>query len=133
MVQNYQMLTNEQRAELEALGPENVRQKQMLGGRGRGAAVPGFKCGDITRGDIEDWLAEKYVEETCVQKSTLMGEDCRMGRHYRGDRNHHHRHRDNLGHDLVVEVKSSSACRKSPGDLAGDPIEMDGSRGLLIF
>jgi hypothetical protein len=33
--------------------------------------IPGFKCEDITRGDIEDWLAEKSAEETAQQSATL--------------------------------------------------------------
>jgi hypothetical protein len=53
------MLTDEQRAELETLAPAMVRLKLLQGGAGRGASIPGFKCGDITRGYIEDWLAEK--------------------------------------------------------------------------
>jgi hypothetical protein len=65
------MLDQNQRAELEALGAPNVRMKLGAVGHGRGASIPGFKCGDITRGDIEDWLAEKYVAEVDVQKSTL--------------------------------------------------------------
>jgi hypothetical protein len=44
-------LTPEQRAGLEALGPEVVRQRYFL------------------RGDVEDWLAEK--EGLPVQRSTL--------------------------------------------------------------
>src|ERR1700692_1614307 len=56
------MLTDEQRTELETLAPAMVRLqllKRGQGGAGRGASSPGFKCGDITRGYIEDWLAEK--------------------------------------------------------------------------
>jgi len=64
-------LSREQRAELNALGPDNVRQKLFESGAGRGALVRGFRCGDIGRGDIEDWLAEKYVEETAMQRGTL--------------------------------------------------------------
>ena len=42
-------------------------------GPGRGAAVSGFKSAPlgINRGDIEDWLAEKHVEEATQRKSTL--------------------------------------------------------------
>jgi hypothetical protein len=69
-------LTPEQRAELEALGPENVREKLSLSRPGRGAAVAGFKtghfsAGDLTRGDIEDWLAEKHVEDAAIRNSIL--------------------------------------------------------------
>jgi len=46
-------LTAVQRTETEALGPENVRLKLMYAGAARGADVPGFRCGSITRGTIE--------------------------------------------------------------------------------
>lgn len=69
------MLTNEQRAELEALGPETVRAKLIQPGAGRGADLSGFKTGilggHLTRGDVEDWLADKHIEEARVQNSTL--------------------------------------------------------------
>jgi hypothetical protein len=68
------MLNNEQRAELEALGPETVRIKLMQGGADKGAAVPGFTTGpyrSLTRSDIEDWLAEKNTERLSVQHRTL--------------------------------------------------------------
>jgi hypothetical protein len=64
-------LTAEQRAELEASGPATVRLKLTQYGAGRGASISGFKCGDITRGDIEDWLVEKNIEETALQQGTL--------------------------------------------------------------
>lgn len=71
------MLTAEQRAELEALGAENVRIKLIHGGAGRGADVPGFKTGrngggNLTRGDVEDWLAGKHTQEESRQNSTLL-------------------------------------------------------------
>jgi hypothetical protein len=47
-------LTAVQRAELEALRPEYVRLKLMYAGPGRGADVPGFRCGSIMRGTIEN-------------------------------------------------------------------------------
>jgi hypothetical protein len=53
------MLTDERRTELETLAPAMVRLKLLQGGAGRGASIPGFKCSDIARGYIEDWLAEK--------------------------------------------------------------------------
>src|SRR6266404_3414497 len=52
-------LSREQRAELESRGADNVRQKLFESGSGRGAVVRGFKCGEIERGEVEDWLAEK--------------------------------------------------------------------------
>jgi hypothetical protein len=63
-------LTDKQRAELEALGPETVRFKLLQGGPGKSAAVPGFDHA-VTRGDAEEWLAEKWAEEVSVQHSTL--------------------------------------------------------------
>jgi len=64
-------LTDVQHAELETIGASSVRFKLLQGGPGRGASISGFKCGDITRGDIEDWLIEKNVEETALQRGTL--------------------------------------------------------------
>ena len=66
-------LTPEQRAELELLGPDLVRQKLLGVGTGRGAAVSGFKGAEdyLLRGDIEDWLSEKHSEDFRVQRSTL--------------------------------------------------------------
>jgi hypothetical protein len=55
-------LTGAQRTELDKLATATVRVKLLQGGPGRGASISGFKCGDITRGDIEDWLAEKDEE-----------------------------------------------------------------------
>src|SRR5664279_3893422 len=57
-------LTREQRTELEGLTPATVRLMLLQGGPGRGAAISGFKCGDITKGDIDDWLIEKSVSST---------------------------------------------------------------------
>jgi hypothetical protein len=68
-------LKPEQRAELEALGPDTVRIKLIAGNPGRGADVFGFKTGIeggcLTRGDVEDWLIEKRVEE-----ATMVGARC---------------------------------------------------------
>jgi hypothetical protein len=64
-------LSNEQRAELEGLAPATVRLMLLQGGPGRGASISGFKCGDITKGDIDDWLIEKNIEEAAIQRGTL--------------------------------------------------------------
>jgi hypothetical protein len=56
---------------LEHLGAASIRFKLTQHGSGRGASISGFKCGDITRGDIEDWLAEKNAEETAQQSAIL--------------------------------------------------------------
>lgn len=59
-------------AELEALGPEPVRQKLLNVGVAPGTAVKGFKTASyLLRGDIEDWLAEKRSEDIRVQRRTL--------------------------------------------------------------
>ncbi len=65
------MLTPQQCDELEAFGPENVRAKLATQGEGRDASIMGFKCGEITRGDIEDWLAEKNTQEKKMQERIL--------------------------------------------------------------
>jgi hypothetical protein len=65
------MLTRAQRDELEEQGAQNVRFKLASYGGGRGAAIGGFRCGDINRGEIEDWLAEKYQREAAQQRSTV--------------------------------------------------------------
>jgi hypothetical protein len=67
----HEMLTTEQRAELEHHGAVSIRFKLTQHGAGRSAAISGFKCGDITRGDIEDWLAEKSAEEAAQQSAIL--------------------------------------------------------------
>jgi hypothetical protein len=65
-------LTREQRAELEGLGPELVRQKLLGAGVAPGTAVKGFKTASyLLRGDIEDWLTEKQSEGMIVQRHTL--------------------------------------------------------------
>jgi hypothetical protein len=52
-------LSNKERDELEALRPATVRIMLVKGGPGRGASIPGFKCGEISKVDIDDWLIEK--------------------------------------------------------------------------
>lgn len=66
------MLTEMQRAELEALGPPYVRSKLAGYGGGRGAAIGGFACGEITRSEVEGWLIEKHAEDTALQQGTLL-------------------------------------------------------------
>lgn len=55
------MLTDEQRKELEEHGPKYIQAKlsHPHWGAGPGAAIGGFRCGDITRSDIDDWLVEQ--------------------------------------------------------------------------
>ncbi len=64
-------LTAEQRKELEALGPENVRTR-LIPGTGRGASVGGFKTGDMDRGDVEDWLGEKHASKVQFDRVVLL-------------------------------------------------------------
>ncbi len=66
------MLTQNQRTELEALGVQNVRIKLVSYGGGRSGDLPGFlSSGGATRGDVEDWLAEKSELELVQQRATL--------------------------------------------------------------
>jgi hypothetical protein len=64
-------LTEKQRADLEALGAATVRMKLVQSGAGWGASLSGFKSGDITRGDVEEWLAQENKKEERRQVDTL--------------------------------------------------------------
>jgi hypothetical protein len=46
-----------QRAELEEADPAVLLDKLRCAGPGRGASVIGFRCGEIPRGIVEDFLA----------------------------------------------------------------------------
>ena len=63
-------LRPDQRAELETLGPENVRIR-LIAGPGRGARVRGFKSGDMDRDDIEEWLGGKHASQVRVDRVVL--------------------------------------------------------------
>ena len=66
------MLTGEQRAELERNGVANVRLKLSSYGGGRASALNGAYPGEeMTRGDVEDWLAERAAEESKMALTTL--------------------------------------------------------------
>jgi len=66
------MLTDAQRKELERNGTSNVRFKLSSYGGGRASALTGAYPGEVmTRGDVEDWLAERAIEETEMARSTL--------------------------------------------------------------
>ncbi len=53
-------LSESDRAKLDRLGIENVKLKLTYAGPGPGSLVPGLGPGlDMTRGDIEEWLAEQ--------------------------------------------------------------------------
>ena len=53
-------LSEKDRAKLDQLGIENVKLKLAYAGPGPQSAVPGLGPGlDMTRGDIEEWLAEQ--------------------------------------------------------------------------
>ena len=65
-------LTAGERAALEAVGAANVRDKLRYAGPGRGAA--GLVSGDLSRGDVEDWLADKDREEqSAVRRRANLG------------------------------------------------------------
>jgi|HubBroStandDraft_4_1064222.scaffolds.fasta_scaffold146036_2 hypothetical protein len=64
-------LSESDRAELERLGVDNVRQR-LVPGSGGGSVVPGLGPGfGMTRGDVEEWLAEKSQEATKLQRDIL--------------------------------------------------------------
>jgi hypothetical protein len=65
------MLTDEQRKELEEWTAPTVRAHISGFPFGAGAAIPGFKCGHITRSDITDWLAGESKREARQQAATL--------------------------------------------------------------
>ena len=64
-------LSESDRAELERLGVDNVRQK-LVPGAGGDSVVPGLGPGfGMTRGDVEEWLAEKSQEAAKLQLKIL--------------------------------------------------------------
>jgi hypothetical protein len=69
-------ISEENRAELDRLGTENVRLQLAHAGPSRGSVVPGLgKRPDqqfgMTRGDVEDWLAEQTREAARQQADIL--------------------------------------------------------------
>jgi hypothetical protein len=64
-------LTDQERQALEQAGVRVVALKLMMAGPGLGAAVRGFSCGDITRSDVEDWLAARTLGEEKQQSHIL--------------------------------------------------------------
>ena len=52
------MLTDEQCAELEAIGITAVRTKLIQSRLNRGGIVHGLKSGDLRCSDVEAWLAK---------------------------------------------------------------------------
>lgn len=65
------MLSDHQKATLEEAGTAIVRIRLTNYGGGRDTVVGGFKCENVTRGDLEDWLTEKSREEMAQQSSIL--------------------------------------------------------------
>lgn len=66
------MLTDAQRIELERNGAANVRLKLSSYGGGQASALNGAYPGEVmTRGDVEDWLAEQAIKEAALALSTL--------------------------------------------------------------
>jgi hypothetical protein len=66
----HEMLSEQQKQELEKWGPDLVRAHVAGFPVGPGD-IHGFKCGPITRSDITDWLAIKNSEEQKRQASIL--------------------------------------------------------------
>jgi hypothetical protein len=65
-------LSPSDRAELDRLGVENVRQRLDFSGRGGGALEPGLGSGfGMTRGDVEEWLAARSREAAKLQVDIL--------------------------------------------------------------
>ena len=65
-------LTDKQKAELERNGVANVRLKLASYGGGRASALSGAYPGEeMTRGDVEDWLAEQAQAEAAMAQGTL--------------------------------------------------------------
>jgi hypothetical protein len=60
------------RAELDRLGIRAVQRKLDQSDVGHDALVGGFQCGEIERGVIEEWLAEKERESTRQQATILV-------------------------------------------------------------
>jgi hypothetical protein len=59
-------LTFDQQRECERQGPDNVRRQLAYAGANPGSVVPGLGDGMMTRGDVQEWLAEierKSAEE----------------------------------------------------------------------
>jgi hypothetical protein len=66
------MLTDEQRAELEAIGITAVRTKLIQSRLNRGGIVHGLKSGDLRCSDVEVWLAEdKEMQESKRRAANL--------------------------------------------------------------
>jgi hypothetical protein len=64
-------LSSSNRAELDRLGVDNVRQ-WLVPGSGGGSVVLGLGPGfGMTRSDVEEWLAEKSQEATKLQLNIL--------------------------------------------------------------
>lgn len=67
------MLTDAQRKELETWGSATVRAHlSSFPGTGAGAAIPGFKSGEMTRSDITDWLIQRTKIEQWQQSAILV-------------------------------------------------------------
>jgi hypothetical protein len=67
------MLTDEQRAELEALGITAVRTKLIQSHLNRGGIMRGLKSGDLRCSDVEAWLAEdKEMQESKRRAANLV-------------------------------------------------------------
>jgi len=66
------MLTINEREELEQLGAPSVRAKLAAHSVGRRNLLDGFlQCSDPTRGDVEDWLADRARIEAAEHRRMM--------------------------------------------------------------
>jgi hypothetical protein len=67
------MLTSAQKAALDKAGVDVVRLKLLQNGNRREQAMDGFGgTGNVTIGDVEDWLSERTRADTAQQAKTLL-------------------------------------------------------------
>jgi hypothetical protein len=65
-------LSPSDRTELERLGADNVRHRLSYSGPSKEAVIGAFGPGfGMTRGDVEEWLAEKSQEAAKLQLNIL--------------------------------------------------------------
>jgi hypothetical protein len=64
-------LSPEQINLLNKMGAPNVRQRMQHAGAGDGSIVQGLGNPWMSRGDVEEWLAEKDREASKLQADTL--------------------------------------------------------------
>ena len=66
------MLTHANRTDLKRLGINNIRSKLAGSPGGRDAVLNRFlPSGDVSKGDVEDWLMENSISEDRRQRITF--------------------------------------------------------------